>query len=114
MFNSPRDKINPPITRIVSKASEPQVFATIIFLPTAAINRNSPDAIWLRHRSKRNCLKNLPARALVRIELHNKNNHCVFYFSPPYIRIKAYDIISHDHPSGDFYKGYWNLHNPCG
>ena len=61
-IDSPLDKTNPPKTRTASKAKDPNVFATIIFLPSAAINRNSPDAIWLINRSRRNCLKNLPQR----------------------------------------------------
>lgn len=60
IIDSPRDKTNPPRTRTASKAKDPNVLATITFLPSAAINRNSPDAIWLIRRSKRNCLKNLP------------------------------------------------------
>lgn len=51
--------IKPPKTIIASKANDPNVLATIIFLPNAAINLNIPDATWLRHKSRRNCLKNL-------------------------------------------------------
>ena len=55
----PLDKMNPPRTRTVSNANEPNVFATMIFLPNAPMNRNSAEAIWLTHMSKMNCLKNL-------------------------------------------------------
>lgn len=33
------------MTITASKANEPTVFATMMFLPTAPINRKSPDAI---------------------------------------------------------------------
>lgn len=60
----PRDITNPPKTKIVSKAHDPNVFATMTFLPNAAIRRNNPEAIWLAHISRRICLKNLPLKGL--------------------------------------------------
>ena len=41
----PCDRIKPPNAKSISKANAPNVFATIMFLPAAAINRNNPDAI---------------------------------------------------------------------
>ena len=41
----PCDRIKPPDAKSISKANAPNVFATIMFLPAAAINRNNPDAI---------------------------------------------------------------------
>ena len=41
----PYDRIKPPNAKSISKANAPNVFATIMFLPAAAINRNNPDAI---------------------------------------------------------------------
>lgn len=55
----PFDKTNPPNTRTASIANEPNKFATIKMRPIAAMNRNSPDAIWFTHTSKRNILNNL-------------------------------------------------------
>lgn len=55
----PLDRMNPPITRTVSSAHDPNVFATMTFLPRAPMNRNSPEAIWLTQMSRNSCLKNL-------------------------------------------------------
>jgi hypothetical protein len=55
----PRDKIKPPNAKSVSSAKDPKVLATIMFLPAAAINRNSADAIWLISKSRKYCLKSL-------------------------------------------------------
>lgn len=41
--DSPFDMIKPPKTIIAIIAKDPNVFATIIFLPNAAINLQSPD-----------------------------------------------------------------------
>ena len=51
--------MTPPNAKSVSSAKDPKVFATIMFLPVAAINRNSADAIWLISKSRKYCLKNL-------------------------------------------------------
>ena len=48
------------MTITASKANDPTVFATMMFLPTAPINRKSPDAIWLIQTSRKYCLMNLP------------------------------------------------------
>ena len=59
---SPLVKTKPPMTRKASRAKEPNVFATIMFLPSAPMNRKSADAIWLIHRRRKYCLKNLQLR----------------------------------------------------
>lgn len=51
--------MNPPMTNIASNANEPKVLATIMFLPSAPMKRNSPEAIWFMSKSSRYCLKNL-------------------------------------------------------
>lgn len=47
------------MTNIASNANEPKVLATIMFLPSAPMKRNSPEAIWFMSKSSRYCLKNL-------------------------------------------------------
>ncbi len=54
------DRMKPPNARNVRTAKDPNVLATIMFLPSAAIARNNPEAIWLINNSTRYCLKNLP------------------------------------------------------
>lgn len=56
----PLETINPPNTKTVTSAHEPNVFATIMFLPSAAMKRNNPEAIWLVQTSTRKYLKHLP------------------------------------------------------
>jgi hypothetical protein len=62
----PLDRINPPRTMTRSNPKDPNVFATVISLPKAAMNRNSAEAIWLTHTSRRYCLKNLPLRKFIK------------------------------------------------
>jgi hypothetical protein len=61
----PLDRTNPPRTMTRSNPKEPNVFAIVISLPKAAMNRNSPAAIWLTHTSRRYCLQNLPLRKFI-------------------------------------------------
>lgn len=42
----PLAKMNPPRTNIVSNPNEPNVLATIIFLPNDPMKRNKADDIW--------------------------------------------------------------------
>jgi hypothetical protein len=51
--------MKPPKAKSVRSAKDPKVLATIMFLPAAAINRNSADAIWLISKSRKYCLKSL-------------------------------------------------------
>lgn len=106
---SPLDRINPPMTRTASKPKDPTVFATIRFLPSAPINRKSPDAIWLIQTSRKYCLRNLPYEkqcliTLVQSKLSelyaSKRNKTKF--SPFKTWIKSYDIISHHNPDTNF------------
>jgi hypothetical protein len=55
----PLDKTKPPNAKIARSTNDPKVLATIMFLPAAAINRNSADAIWLISTSTTYSLKNL-------------------------------------------------------
>lgn len=55
----PRDRIKPPNAKSMSNANEPTVFATIIFLPAAPINRNNAEATWFTSTSTKYCLNNL-------------------------------------------------------
>lgn len=66
--------MNPPKTSTASNANEPTVLATIIFLPSAPIIRNSADAIWLVNRSIKYCFKNLPSTAVSQL-WNLKPNH---------------------------------------
>ena len=45
-----------PSVIVARSAKDPNVFATIMFLPNAAMNRIKPDAIWLINNSSRYCL----------------------------------------------------------
>lgn len=58
-FLIPRERTNPPSTKSRSNTSEPNVLATTMLLPTAAINRNIAEDIWLTIKSNKYCLKNL-------------------------------------------------------
>ena len=49
------DRMKPPNVRSVKSANDPNVLATIMFLPSAAIERNNPEAIWLVTNSTRYC-----------------------------------------------------------
>lgn len=42
----PRAKTNPPSTINARNANDPTVLATMIFLPNAAMKRNTAEAIW--------------------------------------------------------------------
>ena len=53
------DRMKPPNVRSVKSANDPNVLATIMFLPSAAIARNNPEAIWLINNSKKYCFNNL-------------------------------------------------------
>jgi hypothetical protein len=55
----PLERIKPPNAKSRSSANDPNVLATIIFLPSDAINRNNAEAIWFTSNSIRYCLKNL-------------------------------------------------------
>lgn len=63
----PRDKMKPPNTITASNANEPNVFATMIFLPSDPMNLNSAEAVWLRQTSRRYCLKNLAKPTSIRL-----------------------------------------------
>jgi hypothetical protein len=55
----PLESMKPPKAKSKSSANDPNVLATIMFLPIAAINRNNAEAIWLTRTSRRYCLNNL-------------------------------------------------------
>jgi hypothetical protein len=55
----PLVSIKPPKAKSKSSANDPNVFAIIMFLPIAAINRNNAEAVWLTRTSRRYCLNNL-------------------------------------------------------
>ena len=46
VYTLPRAKMNPPRTKIVSNPNDPNVLATMIFLPNDAMKRNRPYDIW--------------------------------------------------------------------
>ena len=115
---SPLDKMNPPITSTASNANEPTLLATITFLPSAPIIRKSPDDIWLANTNIKYCLNNLPRKVFQQIlepEVQGlETNSLTSSISPPSnVWIKAYSIICHGGPYGNFYKGDWDLENPC-
>lgn len=78
----PRDKRNPlidtiwtstkvlPTIMVQCTCNKPNVLATIMVLPTAAINRNNPEAIWLTPRSTKYCLNILEEHYAVIAEKH--------------------------------------------
>jgi len=51
--------MKPPNAKRMRSAKDPNVLATIMFLPSAAIARNKPEDIWFISRSTRYCFKNL-------------------------------------------------------
>jgi hypothetical protein len=73
------DRTNPPRTMTRSNAKDPNVFATVVSLPKAAMNRNSAEAIWLMHTSRRYCLKNLPLRKFIKKDVKPKLKIMLIY-----------------------------------
>lgn len=55
----PFDRMKPLVARRMANTKEPIVKPTVNSLPSAPINRNKDEAIWLTNNRRRNCLKNL-------------------------------------------------------
>ena len=55
----PFDRMKPLMAIRMANTNDPIVKATVSSLPSAPINRNKAEAIWLTNNRRRNCLKNL-------------------------------------------------------
>lgn len=55
----PFDKTKPLIAMRMDNTYDPMVKPTVRSLPSAPINRNKDEAIWLTINRRRNCLKSL-------------------------------------------------------
>jgi hypothetical protein len=55
----PFDRTKPLIAKRMESANDPNVRATVMSLPTAAMNLNNAEAIWFTSTRIRYCLKNL-------------------------------------------------------
>ena len=76
--------MKPPNAKSVSSAKVPKVLATIMFLPAAAINRNSADDVWLISKSRKYCLKSLKKR------LKENKHHLVITAGSEWILVQVY------------------------